>query len=83
MALRRVWRRRARSTIVDRLALWTGALLVYGIVVSYGLDVNENMRFRFPFDPLAIALAIYALRAIGRFVRESLRQDGEPAGNAG
>jgi hypothetical protein len=83
VALGRVWRRRASSTIVDRLALWTGALLVYGIVVSYGLDVNENMRFRFPFDPLAIALAIYALRAIVRFGRESMLQDGEPAGNAG
>ena len=77
VALRRVWRRRATSTIVDRLALWTGALVVYGIVVSYGLDVHENMRFRFPFDPLAIALAIYALRAVGSLGAESSGQNVE------
>ena len=65
VALRRVWRHRATSTIIDRLALWTGALLMYGIVVAYALDVHENMRFRFPFDPLAIALALYELRAVG------------------
>ena len=71
IALRRVWRRRATCTLVDRLALWTRTLVVYGIVVSYTLDVHENMRFRFPFDPLAIALAIYALRAVVSLGAES------------
>jgi hypothetical protein len=75
VALRRVWRYRATSTIVDRLALWTGALLVYGIVVSYALDLHENMRFRFPFDPLAIALAIYTLRAVGSLGGEGRAQN--------
>jgi hypothetical protein len=75
VALRRVRRRRATSTIVDRLALWTGALVGYGIVVSYALDVHENMRFRFPFDPLAIALAIYALRAVGSLGADGRDQD--------
>jgi hypothetical protein len=74
IALRRVWRRRATCRLVDRLALWTGALVVYGIVVSYTLDVHENMRFRFPFDPLAIALAIYALRAVASLGAESRGQ---------
>jgi hypothetical protein len=64
VAVRRSSRYRATSTTIDRLALWTGALLIYGIVVSYGFDFRENMRFRYPFDPLAIALACYALRAL-------------------
>jgi hypothetical protein len=81
VALRRVWRHRASSTIVDRLALWTGALLVYGIVVSYGLDVHENMRFRFPFDPLAIALAIYAVRAVGSFGADGRPPNAEATDN--
>jgi hypothetical protein len=64
VAVRRASRHRAACALVDRLALWTGALLVYGIAVSYGFDFRENMRFRYPFDPLAIALACYALRAL-------------------
>ena len=69
VALRRAWRHRARTALVDRLAFWAGTLLVYGIVVSYAFDVHENMRFRFPFDPIAIALALYALRAVAARVR--------------